>query len=99
MTQADRPQRASGLSTAQRLAFLAALLLVTSHFSLAYISEAKPFLDLRAFAAGVTGQPFQERALTAWMLRGATRFDTPHFELLLTPRRITSARRRMIARA
>jgi hypothetical protein len=83
MTQADRPQRGSRLSLAQRLAFLAALLLVTSHFSLAYISEAKPFLDLRAFAAGVTGQPFQERALTAWMLRGATRFDTPHFELAL----------------
>jgi hypothetical protein len=83
MTQADRPQRGSSLSRAQRLAFLAALLLVTSHFSLAYISEAKPFLDLRAFAAGVTGQPFQERALTAWMLRGATRFDTPHFELAL----------------
>jgi hypothetical protein len=83
MTQADRPQRGSGLSPAQRIAFLAALLLVTSHFSLAYISEAKPFLDLRAFAAGVTGQPFQERALTAWMLRGATRFDTPHFDLAL----------------
>jgi hypothetical protein len=83
MTQVDRPQSGASFSPAQRLAFLAALLLVTSHFSLAYISEAKPFLDLRAFAAGVTGQPFQERALTAWMLRGATRFDTPHFELVL----------------
>jgi hypothetical protein len=83
VTRVDRAQRGGGLSPSQRLTFLAALLLVTSHFSLAYISEAKPFLDLRAFAAGVTGQPFQERALTAWMLRGATRFDTPHFELIL----------------
>lgn len=64
----------------QRLLFLAALLLVTSHFSLAYISETAPFLSLRAFAAGLESQPFQERALTAWLLRGADRFDSPQLE-------------------
>jgi hypothetical protein len=68
------------LSRRQRLIFLAALLLVTSHFSLAYISEAAPFLSLRAFAAGLAPQPFQERALTAWFLRGANRLDSPGFE-------------------
>jgi hypothetical protein len=83
MTRVAGQNERSGLSPGQRLAFLTALLLVTSHFSLAYISEAKPFLDLRAFAAGLTGQPFQERALTAWMLRGAARSDSPHFELVL----------------
>jgi hypothetical protein len=83
MTQASAQSGRTRLSTGQRLTFLAALLFVTSHFSLAYISETAPFLDLRAFAAGVAGQPFQERALTAWMLRGAARFDSPHFELVL----------------
>lgn len=83
MTQPPMQHGAGRLSTGQRLTFLAALLLVTSHFSLAYISEAAPFLDLRAFAAGVAAQPFQERALTAWMLRGANRFDSPHFEVVL----------------
>jgi hypothetical protein len=68
------------LSRRQRLIFLAALLLVTSHFSLAYISEAAPFLSLRAFAAGLAPQPFQERALTAWLLRGANQLDSPGFE-------------------
>lgn len=71
------------LTLRQRLTFLAALLLVTSHFSLAYISETAPFLPLDAFAAGRVSQPFQERALTAWMLRGASRFDSLQFEALL----------------
>jgi hypothetical protein len=64
----------------QRLFFLAALLLVTTHFSLAYISETAPFLSLRAFAAGLESQPFQERVLTAWLLRGADRFDSSQVE-------------------
>jgi hypothetical protein len=73
----------SRLTPRQRITFLAALILVTSHFSLAYISEAAPFLSLRAFAAGLAPQPFQERALTAWVLRGANRFDSPQFEATL----------------
>jgi hypothetical protein len=73
----------SRLTPRQRISFLAALILVTSHFSLAYISEAAPFLSLRAFAAGLAPQPFQERALTAWVLRGANRFDSPQFEAAL----------------
>ncbi|HEY1963405.1 MAG TPA: hypothetical protein VGG59_00675 [Acidobacteriaceae bacterium] len=73
----------STLTPRQRITFLAALILVASHFSLAYISEAAPFLSLRAFAAGLAPQPFQERALTAWILRGANRFDSPQFEAAL----------------
>jgi hypothetical protein len=73
----------STLTPRQRIIFLAALILVASHFSLAYISEAAPFLSLRAFAAGLAPQPFQERALTAWILRGANRFDSPQFEAAL----------------
>jgi len=80
MTQAPDPCGRSRLSPRQRLTFFAALLLVTSHFSLAYISETAPFLSLRAFAAGLESQPFQERALTAWLLRGANRFDSPALE-------------------
>jgi hypothetical protein len=83
MTDMAPQHRGSRLSPEQRFTFWAALLLVTSHFSLAYISETAPFLDLRAFAAGAAAQPFQERALTAWMLRGAVRFDSPHFEQVL----------------
>jgi hypothetical protein len=83
MTQAPGQCGRSRLTPAQRITFLVALILVTSHFSLAYISEAAPFLSLRAFAAGLAPQPFQERALTAWALRGANRFDSPQFEATL----------------
>ena len=62
---------------------LAALLLVTSHFSLAYISDTAPFLSLRAFAAGLESQPFQERALTGWLLRATGRLDSPGLEVEL----------------
>jgi hypothetical protein len=83
MTQAPGQCGRSRLTPRQRITFLAALILVASHFSLAYISEAAPFLSLRAFAAGLAPQPFQERALTAWVLRGANRFDSPQFEAAL----------------
>jgi hypothetical protein len=83
MTQVPGQCERSRLSPPQRITFLAALILVASHFSLAYISEAAPFLSLRAFAAGLAPQPFQERALTAWVLRGANRFDSPQFEAAL----------------
>jgi hypothetical protein len=80
MTEEPGQSGRDSLSPRQRFAFVAALLLVTSHFSLAYISEAAPFLSLRAFAAGLESQPFQERALTAWLLRGANQFDSQQFE-------------------
>jgi hypothetical protein len=83
MTQAPGQCGRSRLTPRQRITFLVALILVASHFSLAYISEAAPFLSLRAFAAGLAPQPFQERALTAWVLRGANRFDSPQFEATL----------------
>jgi hypothetical protein len=83
MTQTPVSYQGSRLTRRQRITFLLALILVASHFSLAYISEAAPFLSLRAFAAGVAPQPFQERALTAWMLRSANRFDSPQFEAAL----------------
>jgi hypothetical protein len=51
--------------------------LVASHFSLAYIADTTSFLSLPRFAAGMERQPFQERALTAWLLRGVLRFDGP----------------------
>jgi hypothetical protein len=71
------------LSRRQGLTFLAALLLVTSHFSLAYISDTAPFLSLRAFAAGQESQPFQERALMGWLLRATGRLDSPGLEVEL----------------
>ena len=80
MTQVAVQSGRSRLSRRQQLLFVAALLLVTSHFSLAYISETAPFLSLRAFAAGLAPQPFQERALTASVLRGTNRFDSPGLE-------------------
>ncbi|HEY3990246.1 MAG TPA: hypothetical protein VGM02_13170 [Acidobacteriaceae bacterium] len=83
MTQAERSHDRSRLSPGGRVTFIVALLLVTSHFSLAYISETTPFLPLGAFAAGHVSRTFQQRALMAWVLRGATRFDSPHFEILL----------------
>ena len=83
MMRITAQQERGSLSGRQRFVFVAALLLVTSHFSLAYISETAPFLDLRAFAAGLTGNPFQERALMAWLLHGASRFDSPHLEQVL----------------
>ena len=83
MTQTLSQCGRSRLTLRQRITFLAALILVASHFSLAYIAEAAPFLSLRAFAAGLAPQPFQERALTAWVLRGANRFDSPQIEAML----------------
>src|ERR1700760_1744629 len=80
MTQAPGRCGRSRLTPRQRITFLAGLFWVESHFSLAYISEAAPFLSLRAFAAGLAPQPFQERALTAWVLRGTNRFDSPGLE-------------------
>lgn len=71
------------LTPRARWIFVLALVLVTSHFSLAYISETAPFLQLRAFAAGLAPQPFQERALMAWLLRGTGSFDSPHLEAML----------------
>ncbi|HEX6770577.1 MAG TPA: hypothetical protein VF126_01035 [Acidobacteriaceae bacterium] len=82
MESAARHARSS-LTPRQRWIFFLALVLVTSHFSLAYIAGTKPFLVLRAFAAGQESQPFQERALTAWVLRGANRFDSAQLESAL----------------
>ncbi len=70
-------------SARQRFVFWAALLLVSLHFSLAYISETRPFLDLPAFAAGRTDLPFQSRALTGWLLRGASHINGRQLDLVL----------------
>ncbi len=58
-----------------RLLFTAALLAVSLHFTLCYLAWAQPFLDLTAFAQGHASLPFQNRALTGWILRGAMALD------------------------
>jgi len=83
MSETSRQFGRNRLSRRQGLTFLAALLLVTSHFSLAYISDTAPFLSLRAFAAGQESQPFQERALMGWLLRATGRLDSPGLEVEL----------------
>ncbi len=59
----------------QRLLFTAAVLAVSLHFALSYLSRAEPFLDIGAFAHGRASLPFQNRALTGWVLRGAMALD------------------------
>jgi hypothetical protein len=64
----------------QRLLSLAAALVVSLHFVLAYARHSPLLLDLRVFAAGRAELPFQERALTAWLLRWVLRCDSVGLE-------------------
>ena len=70
MTQTPVSYQGSRLTRRQRITFLVALILVASHFSLAYISEAAPFLSLRAFAAGKTEADYPDSS--TWIA------DAPH---------------------
>ena len=49
--------------------FWALALLVALHFTLAYAFNTTPYLTLADYAAGTERLPFQNRALTGWVLR------------------------------
>jgi hypothetical protein len=44
--------------------------LVAGHFTLAYLHGTYHYLDIPRYAAGQERLPFQDRALTGWLLRG-----------------------------
>jgi hypothetical protein len=49
------------------------LLIVCTHFCLAYVQNCQPFLDLDQYIRGNARLPYQYRVLMAWILRGGLR--------------------------
>jgi hypothetical protein len=58
------------------------LLAVCTHFSLIYLQNSRPFLNLSEYVHGTAKLPYQYRVLMAWLMRGAWRI--PHLEAITT---------------
>ncbi len=58
----------TALSNRSILFYILALGVVSAHFSVAYITNTSPYVDLAAYTAGNERLPYQYRALTSWIL-------------------------------
>lgn len=58
------------VSLRYRLAYVAMVLLVSSHFALAYLTGTKSYVNIIAYVQGEAPLPYQYRALAAWILHG-----------------------------
>lgn len=55
-----------------KLSYIAMVLLVSTHFAVAYMTSTTPYVSAADLANGVARTPFQYRALTGWVIRFLT---------------------------
>lgn len=56
--------------------FYGFLTLLSAHFSIAYVTSTRFFVDLADYQNGLARLPYQYRALTAWLLHGVVQSQT-----------------------
>jgi len=68
-----------------RFIYLAAVVLVSAHFSIAYLTGTHSYVDIVKYTHGNERTPFQYRALTAWLTRGLAGLSTTRWVAAQAP--------------